>query len=57
MYGTTMNEYKHEHEYKDEYELSEELDTRILKLMSENEQLEAKLEDRKSQLRDLTEDT
>jgi uncharacterized small protein (DUF1192 family) len=57
MYGTTMNEYEHEHEYKDEYELSEELDTRILKLMSENEQLEAKLEDRKKQLRDLIEDT
>jgi flagellar basal body-associated protein FliL len=52
-----MNEYEHEHEYKDEYELSEELDTRILKLMSENEQLEAKLEDRKKQLRDLIEDT
>ena len=48
-----MNEY----EYEDEYELSEELDTRILKLMSENEQLEAKLEDRKKQLRDLIEDT
>ena len=44
-----------EYEDKDEYELSQELDTRILKLLSENEQLEAKLEDRKKQLRNLTE--
>ena len=41
----------------DEDALSKELDERILKLMSENEQLEAKLEDRKKQLRDLIEDT
>ena len=41
----------------DEDALSKELDERILKLMSENEQLEAKLEDRKKQLSDLIEDT
>ena len=41
----------------DEDALSKELDERILRLMSENEQLEAKLEDRKKQLSDLIEDT
>jgi uncharacterized small protein (DUF1192 family) len=41
----------------DEDALSKELDERILKLLSENEQLEAKLEDRKKQLHDLIEDT
>ena len=41
----------------DEYSVSRELDTRILKLLSENEQLEAKLEDKKKQLSDLVEDT
>jgi hypothetical protein len=48
---------EYEYEDKDEYELSEELDTSILKLLSENEQLEAKLEDRKKQLHELIEDT
>ena len=41
----------------DEYALSMELDECILKLLSENEQLEAKLEDRKKHLQDLIEDT
>ena len=41
----------------DEYSVSRELDMRILKLLSENEQLEAKLEDKKKQLCELTEDT
>ena len=41
----------------DEYSVSRELDTRILKLLSENAQLEAKLEDKKKQLSDLVEDT
>lgn len=40
-----------------DYALSRELDECILKLLSENEQLEAKIEDRKKQLHDLIEDT
>lgn len=40
-----------------EYALSRELDECIIKLLSENEQLEAKIEDRKKQLHDLIEDT
>lgn len=41
----------------DDVALLKQLDERILKFLSENEQLEAKLEDRKKQLHDLTEDT
>ena len=40
-----------------DYALSRELDECILKLLSENEQLEAKIEDRKKPLHDLIEDT
>ena len=40
-----------------DYALSRELDECIIKLLSENEQLEAKIEDRKKQLHDLIEDT
>ena len=40
-----------------DYALSRELDECILKLLSENEQLEAKIEDRKKQLHELIEDT